>query len=211
MKSWLYNIEKKMRVSISIKDLKWDLQASSGKQRAEILVLAQYLRCVVLEQEGIDQSILDKTLDFTHEELIMQFEVIEHIRDQARSHLLMTIKKIHRSGDQLLYSSNKHIQNILCALELWMCTIGAGFIPEKREDISYIWLVLTGSHCYREQAISSMLKMRIGNLTGVPRDGKFDKLNASEWLSQCDFVPSPFDQRATDYYNRSTENEALYA
>lgn len=210
MKSWLYNIENKMRVSISVKDLKWDLQASSSKQRAEILVLAQYLRCVVLEQEGIDQSVLDKTLDFTREELIKQFEVIEHIRDQARSHLLMTIKKIHRSGDQLLYSNNKHIQNTLCALELWLCTIGAGFIPEKREDISYIWLVLTGSHCYHEQAISCMLKTQIGNLIGVPRAGKFDKLNASEWLSQCDFVPSPFDQRATDY-NMSTEIEALHA
>ena len=85
MKSWLYNIENKMRVSISVKDLKWDLQASNDMQRAEILVLAQYLRCVVLEQEGIDQSVLDKTLDFTRAELIKQFEVIEHIRDQART------------------------------------------------------------------------------------------------------------------------------
>lgn len=197
MQSWLYNIEKKILVSICIKDLKLDLEAASHRQRAEVLALAQHLRCEVLEQIGIDQDVLDNPLEFNRARLIQQFEMMERIWDQARHHLRIAIKNLHHDGRRLPGISLQHVQNTLCALELWMCTLGAGFVADKRHEVGHIWQILEASQGSLEQAISSMRQVEVHtvNLTGIPRAGMFHRIDTDEWLKRCNFIPSAFAHR----------------
>lgn len=196
MFSWLMKKEKNARVAMCTKEVKWELESLDRTQRAEILALAHYLRCEILQNAGIEQTVLDNPLEYTREYLTRQFETMEQIRDLARKELRISRRIMRRSGDSLPEFSVKHIHNILSALELWMCTVGAGIVPEKQHEVGYIWCVLAGSQDCLEQAISSIrsVETRTAHLTGAARDGMFGRISNDEWLRLCNFVPSAFRQ-----------------
>lgn len=198
MFSWLVKKEKNARIAMCTNEVKWEIEALDRQQRAEILALAQYLRFEILQSAGIGQNVLDNPLEYTRESLTRHFETMERIRDLTRKELRVTRKDVCRSGNTLPDLSAKYIQNILSALELWMCTVGAGIMPDKKQDVDYIWCVMAASQDCLEQAISSIRKVeaQTASLTGVPRDGMFGRISNDEWLRLCNFMPSAFRQHA---------------
>ena len=198
MFSWLVKKEKNARIAMCTKEVKWEIEALDRQERAEILALAQYLRFEILQSAGIEQTVLDNPLGYTRESLTRHFETMERIRDLARKELRVSRRVMRRSGDTLPDFSVKHIQNILSALELWMCTVGAGIVPDKKHEVDYIWCVMAGSQDCLEQAISSMRKVesQASSLSGVPHDGMFGRISNDEWLRLCNFMPSAFRRHA---------------
>lgn len=198
MFSWLVKKEKNARIAMCTKEVKWELEALDRHERAEILALAQYLRFEILQSAGIEHTVLDNPLEYTRESLTRHFETMERIRDLARKELRITSRDTRRSGDTLPGFSIKHIQNILSALELWMCTVGAGIVPNKKEEVDYIWCVMAGSQDCLEQAISSIreVEAQTASLSGVPRDDMFGRISNDEWLRLCNFMPSAFCRHA---------------
>ncbi|MFW2441114.1 MAG: hypothetical protein ACN4GR_17285, partial [Arenicellales bacterium] len=153
----------------------------------------------------------DNPLEFNREKLIHQFDLLEDIRHEVCSHLRMNLKTVSRCGDLPPSFSLSHIQHTLCAVELWQCTVGAGFIPEKKTVVGEIWSTLTKPQDCLEQAIITMRQAEIAaaKLTGISDNGSFAHASPGYWLTLYDYIPSAFNARSANH-PVGTDNETAY-
>jgi hypothetical protein len=195
MQAWLNNIENKVRVSVCINDLKQDLETASQRQRAEILVMAQYLRIHLLEQSGIRRTSMDNPLECPRPDITAQLHLIEQLRRQLRTNLRHVVRGRFSETDQMPVCSHRQTQNMACALELWFCTMGACFVPEKHYMLCDIWTTMANSrtclqHTDAIRQCARTLPIELSDFNCIGR-GAFN--SADEWLVYYDFIPSAFN------------------
>ena len=202
MLSWLKSKNDSARVYMCMKELMWDLESASPLRRARILILGQIVRATTFGLEPTMQDIFDRPFDYPRSDLIELYEGIEKIRNQANSQL-EHLKKISVSltGAELPEVVVSRSKDSSRGLEIWMCTLGAGVAPNRRDEVRQIWELLQSSIGAVPEAVESLLKddelmqQRSMQLTGHTNQTMWDDLSIDQIALACRFVPSIFTKR----------------
>ncbi|MCH7805951.1 MAG: hypothetical protein IH995_02245 [Proteobacteria bacterium] len=194
MVGWFAKKGQNSRVYMCVKELKWELEGGDSLKRATILALAQYFRFEIFDDCGISMDVIDRPLDYSREDLLRLYEILETVRNQNTFQIEQTKKTMIRFGMELPQFSIEHAKNTSRALEVWMCTLGAGITPDKRDDVRIVWSRLASSFDYIEEAILHIrqIEKKTAEMTGVSDAGMFSTLNSTDWVELCRFVPSVF-------------------
>lgn len=209
MQDWLNILDKKIRISICITDLKQDLDDADPTQRAEILALAQYLRSEILEPAGIWHACFEFPLDCDHGTITRHLEQVARTRNRIRESLRNSARSLQNARSDKIETSLRQSQNLICALELWYCTIGARLVPEKQKLVAEVWEQLVDSRVYLHHAIHAAYKGAVltEQLAGITVDRNPIRISENEWLRNCDFFPTGFNLRMRCYASVSQAHE----
>ena len=79
-------------------------------------------------------------------------------------------------------------------IEIWMCTVGAGIVPDRRDEVRQIWAMLSQGVSVAPEAMRRLEEIAklTENATGAKASGMFEELAPDQWLAAADFVPSAF-------------------
>jgi hypothetical protein len=192
MVGWLAKKAQNSRVYMCIKEVKWELETATPLKQATILALAQFIRGGMLEEVNVPHAMLDKPLDYSRRDLWSIYDVLETLRNHNTLQLDATIKNARRVGMELPQFSIDHAKATSRALEVWMATIGAGIVPDRRDDVRAIWTHLTGSYDHVGEAIIHLqnVEQRTSEMAGAPAEGMFAQIDPNDWREICRFVPS---------------------
>ncbi|MCH7777634.1 MAG: hypothetical protein IH878_14020 [Gemmatimonadetes bacterium] len=196
MLGWLAKKGESSRVYMCIKTVKWDLETGSAVKRATVLALAQLLRAEMLAQSGIPMDVLDRPLDYSRNDLLSFYDLLETARNQNTMQIEATKKNMRHLGMELPQFAVDHAKTTGQGLEVWMCTLGAGIVPERRDDVRTIWSYLAGSLDHVGEAISHLreVEQQTAAMTGIEDTGMFSVIDTNDWTEQCGFVPSVFSK-----------------
>lgn len=194
MLGWLLKKSQNSRVYMCIQEVKWDLEMANQLRRATILAIAQIVREEALESSDFPRDVLDRPLDYPRDYLMNLYEKMESIRNINTLELEQTKKNMRTFGMELPEFAVTHAKNAARGLEVWMCTVGAGITPDRRDDVREIWHYLSGSFDSVGEAISGLraTELKTAELTGVPEAGIFSDIEQDEWVEACHFVPASF-------------------
>lgn len=193
MLQWIGKKGEDARVYMCIKEIKGELGVADGVQRATILAIAQWLRQSMFDDNGM-ANVVDRPLDYSRSELMKFYGGLENIRNQSAVEMEHTKANMLRLGLELPQFAIDHAKNTARGLEIWMCTLGAGICPNRREDVREIWSYLTASLDHFAVAITNIreVERRTGEMTGA---GPIFNVTYSEWFGLCEYVPSMFKAR----------------
>jgi hypothetical protein len=189
MLSWPVRRGEDSRVYRCIKKMKRELQWANLVKRATILALAQGVR-VSPSAAGMADA-FDRPLDCSRETLFDLFRIVEAIRDQSSVALDTT-----QSSLQPAEMFAEHRNMATRGVEVWMCTLGAGIVPDSHEDVVLIWSYLASSFSNIEQAIRNLryIEKRMYEATGTS-DTMLPSMPDEEWKKLCAYVPSALRPR----------------
>lgn len=193
MFGWLAKKGEDSRVFMCIKEVKWDLESSSPIKKAMILALAQLFRNEMFEPMSVPKDIFDNPLEYSRSDLMEFYSVLENMRNQSRAQLDANKKNMKNFGMELPNFAIEHVNNSNRALEIWMCTLGAGISPDKRDDVRDIWGMVFGAKETLPEAINRLrdIERQTGEMTGQTV-GMFDEMDDQEWIDACNYIPSSF-------------------
>ncbi len=202
MLSWLKSKGENARVYMCTKELKWELESANALRRARILVLGQIVRATSFGTEPLIQDMLNRPLDYPRVDLVKLYEGIENIRNQSNAQLehlkKVTPRIMTMEMPQFVIDRAKDAAR---GLEIWLCTLGAGIVPDRRDEVREIWDLLQGSMNTAPDAVVSLMrddKQMQQGLTGIGSPGGetiWDDLSPEQVLAACTFVPSSFLKR----------------
>ena len=194
MAGWIAKKMQNSRVLMCIKEVKWELEAGDKMHRATILALTHFLREGMFDEDGFPEDMLDRPLDYSRDDLFQIYEGMENIRNGNTLQIEQTKKNMKNFGMNLPEFSIQHAKNMNKAIEVLMCTIGAGLTTDRRDDVRDIWKYLSGSREHIKQAIMGIkeFEVKTAEATGVPSEGMFANRPIEEWVVACEFVPSIF-------------------
>jgi hypothetical protein len=193
MLGWLAKRAENSRVYMCIKEAKWELEAATIVKRATILALAQLLRGQMVAHTDFPRDVLNRPLDYPRDQLLEVYKIFETIRNQNALSINATKESLRRVGLGLPQFSEDHAKNTGRGIEVWMCTVGAGICPDRREDVRSIWRYLSGATPQLGDAISQLreVEYKTMEMTGSSSDQMFG-LSDREWSDFCRFVPEAF-------------------
>lgn len=186
MRDWLIRKAQNSRINMCIKEVKWSLESSDLLHRATVLSMAQLFRDQALS-EAIPHAVLDSPFNRTREELMTYYVEVEDLRNLSAAKLSDTQRGFKRVGMELPQVAVDHAKSCNRGLEVWMCTIGAGVVPERRDDVQKIWMYLEGA--------AAQIPAAISHLRDVARrtdDAMFGRITDQAWTMACSFFPSAF-------------------
>jgi hypothetical protein len=186
LREWLLRKSQNSRVFMCIKELKWELESKDQLHRASVLAIAQLFRERALSAE-IPQRVLDVPFDCTRKELLTYYTGLEDLRNLASARLGDTQRNFKRLGLELPQYAVEHAKACNRGLEVWMCTIGAAVVPERRDDVERIWRHLRDAAALVPTAIA-----RLRDLERKIDDRMFDHVLDDVWIASCAFFPSAF-------------------
>lgn len=179
-----------------VKEVKWDIETADHSRRGMLLAIATALRLNALENSGIPRSVLDKPLDYSRTDLLRFYSAMEDIKNLNTLQIKQTQKNMERTGMELPNFSVEHAKLTGRGLEVWMCTVGAGIVTERRDDVREIWNMLVDSLANVETAIVELreFEQKTAMMTGIPSEGMFQDIDTDEWVEECRFFPSQFSK-----------------
>jgi len=192
MTLWLKRKSQDSRVYMCLKELRWDLEQSSGLRRAKVAAMAALLPTTMLTKLGHLDSTFDRPLDFPRDTLMDLYKILEDLRNTGKLQLKRTQRNMSQFGLELPEFAADHAIVSNRALEVWMATIGAGILPNRRDDAREVWSLLHGSRAFLDDAIASIqaTEKQTEEMSGQPSAGFSTVYTNSEWKELCEFVPS---------------------
>jgi hypothetical protein len=175
----------------SIKNLKWILERESAVGRAKVLAVAQLQRMTMFpESNPKSRTLLNNPFDLAAPDLM---SVFDGLADSVIS-FRMNGQRL-RQNQRAIFGTDipQFVLDHWTVFErgylVWMSTIGAGIIPNRRSDVRAIWTYLAGSKASAREAIAHLHEVgaRLGAEFGG--DNPFSGWNTEEWLKHCEFVP----------------------
>ena len=196
MVSWVNRKAAAAKAYMCIKSVKWNLDSCSSPDRARVLLLASILHTQSLADLWEDVEIFNRPLDFPINDLVQVYEGLESVRRAVQLQNERLTKSVLQHGLKMTPLSTQHYKLGVIALEAWMCTIGAGIVPGRRDDVRYIWQCLTRARCSLDVAIG-LCQANERWWTGMTGDPitVFVNQDTEELKSYCDFVPAQFQIR----------------
>ena len=196
MKNWLIKRLQNSRVYTCIKEVKWDLEESDNTRRAILLILAQLFRIELFEQGETVKSMINHPQRHNREDLTSLYWDLETIRNEGKAQLERTKRMGRGLGWDLPDFAIDHAKNTERGMEIWMSTIGAGIVPDKRSDVQEIWGYLSGSISSLDEAMSALRQMEdaTSTMTAMPHGLFFSNIDWSELSDICRFVPEEFER-----------------
>ena len=169
--------------------------------RAQILAISQLER-VRLESLGFPVGVLEQPFNFSRDKLYEIFDELNTVRINSLSYNKQYKKNLKRRmgryANQIISEirdENEQLTYPIRALELWMCTIAGGILPERREDIIGIWSQFRESLPQVGSAINQLI-LDSKNISFLfeedNNEWNYAKIDPDVWKNWCDFVPKPY-------------------
>jgi hypothetical protein len=198
MFDWIAKKSENYRVYMCIKEVKWDIEGSTNTRRAVLLALVQYIRNSMFEPMGVPKEIFDNPLGYTRSDLMGFYNILEDVRNQNRRELDATKKNMKNFGMELPSFSIEHANNTTRSLEVWMCTLGSGISPDKRDDVREIWKMLLDAKEAIPEAIKILrdVEKQTSEMTGQDVN-IFHNMGEEAWVQSCNYIPEYFSKRFT--------------
>jgi hypothetical protein len=186
MLGWLAKNGEDARVSMCVKEVKWDLEKSDSPRRAMLLLYAQIFRITTTDKnrnrDAIPLSYFDQQLGHSRAELVELYSGIENIRNgNIRQREQLQKSLIGGMPDYAIVNSKAANRGI----EIWMCTLGSATTPNTRNDVQAIWSMLSRALPYVPEAmqhIQEIMKLT-QTATGSEAPNVFDIITVPEWLA----------------------------
>lgn len=188
---WLADRALDGRIAMCAKELKWDVEQAPPLRRATILAIAQHIRTEfvgpMFPQECLDQPGL-----FGRAALGQYYWNLETVRNSALSQLAHLKRTMPNLGIALPAFSEQHMVNSNRALELWMCSIGAGINPKVLQDVLDTWVMLVKAGAQLDEAFVELARVEAltASLTGSNSTMEFSSLDRGAWRRECAYVPA---------------------
>jgi hypothetical protein len=211
MLEWLKAKGENSRVFACVKDVKFVLENADEVRRAVILALASFFRMTLLADDQHLLKLLDCPLDYGRDELMSVYRSLEDIRNQMIAEFEDVQRSVREDSAAIRRNfssigirttgptevpefSVKHAKNVQRSIEIWMCTLGAGIVPARRDDVRLIWRYLVGSISSLPVAIQELrlIESRTAEMTRMPDAKMFGDIKPEQWMEFCRYVPSSF-------------------
>lgn len=193
MFGWLAKKSENARIYMCVKDLKWNLEGSSGVDRAQLLAIAVVLGDQFFGEDTFPKRVADRPLDFPKDQLLRVYEVLEEVRNHNEMELSSTKKRLAQVGMTFPEGAEEHAKRTARALEVWMATVASGIVTERRDEVRSIWKLLHTSKPHLGEAFENIVdtEKQIMSFTGQD-DWLFTSLDRQQWRDMCSYVPSQF-------------------
>lgn len=201
MRSWLKRKIEDKTVSFLISELKLILEKMPLPARAQILAISQLER-VRMESLGFPVGVLEQPFNFSRDKLYEIFNELNALRVNSLSYNKKQIKNLKRRmgryANQIISEireENEQLTYPIRALELWMCTIAGGILPQRRADIISIWSLFRESLPQVGDAINELI-LDSKNTSAIFEEDinewDYAKIDPVIWKNWCNFVPKPY-------------------
>lgn len=195
MLGWLAKKGENARVYMCIKEVKWDLERADGLRRATLLLLAQFFRVGMTDERngGFNLSYFDRPLDHTRADLVALYTGLEHIRNNNNVQREQIERSLARFGGMPEFAVEQS-KNTNRGIEIWMCTVGSGIVPDRRDEVRQIWTMLSEGLPFVREAMRRLQEVakRTEDATGTKASQMFEALSPEQWIAAADFVPTAF-------------------
>jgi hypothetical protein len=187
MVGWLRKKGQDARVTMCVKEVKWELERGSLTKRATILALAQFLRPAFFGEGRLPDVAICHPLHHNQIDLRACYDILENNRNGQRRNTT-----ISRRNERALFGRDlqqfflDHTKAVERGTEVWMCTIGAGIVAGRRDDVRLIWAHLTTALDGVPDAIREL--RQVGERLGA--DDLFAEVDTTEWIGLCKFAPA---------------------
>ncbi len=124
----------------------------------------------------------------------MQFyELLETVLIQSTMQRQATQKGMKQFGVELPEYAVTHAKNVNRGLEVWMCTLGAGISPSKRDDVRSIWRMMNDAKGDVPEAIDGLraVESQTSAMTGQDTS-MFGSMDTADWIESCYYIPASF-------------------
>lgn len=206
MLGWLAKKGQQSRVYMCIKEVKWDLESADAVRRAMIVAMATIIRVDVIEGSGLPQEVLNRPLDYSRDDLMRFYVQLEDIRNANNLQIQNVQKMMRRFGTELPDFAIEHAKLTGRALEVWMCTIGAGIAVDRR-DLAPSGFLKTESERRIRKAPGDRTKDSRNDCRNRPEDVRFDR--RSKLAGRMPVCPLNFHERASSLAGRTRIPPAL--
>lgn len=173
-----------------IKEVKWTLETTNPLKRASILALSQVLRITMFTEQ---QDLLNRPFDYSRDELMQFYCALEILRNQSTVDETALQNYMLELGVELPNFTLNHFEISKRALEIWMCTLGAGILPGRRDEVRAIWGYLISATSSLQMAFSQLKNTErlMGEMSGSDIE-MFSGIEETEWGEACKYIPEIF-------------------
>lgn len=193
MFGWLNKKAEHARVSMCIKELKWSLESYSDLKVMKIWATAALLKNEMFGSDSLSEGVLNQPFDYPRNELMQLYSGMEDIRNNNEIQFKQLQKGMQRFEIEIPDFAKEQVEITRRATELWMVTIGAGVVPEKRDEVRKIWSLINDSKGSLSEAIEDLRRVELltAEVTGFGDSGPhyFNEINTETWISICEFRP----------------------
>lgn len=190
--SWLIDKLQSGRVSMTVKELKLDIDSADDTRRAKILLKAHEARIKIIESSGIQRDVLANPQNYPRSTLmniVHQLEDVILLGERQLKGAVSHFKAI-TGGDCALTSAEYLLMRR--GLQVWIATLGAR--EEHTSDLTDIWDKLRNSRYKLEPVYNEIVSLE--KLTaGMSEPGLIGPLN--EYIEICSFVPPKYNEPET--------------
>ena len=192
---WLTKKLQNSRVHMTIKEVKWDLESGGELRQAKLLALSSVLGNEFFEECDIPYDVVNRPLDYSRSDLMRFYEALEDIKIGMTQQLDGLKKMSSQVGMQFPKFAQDHAEDTRRALEIWMSTVGAGIVVDRRDDVRDIWKLLRQSKLSLDIVMDDILAVekKTAEMTGQ-ESFTFALISREDWKHYCDFVPSQFSK-----------------
>jgi hypothetical protein len=162
-----------------------------------ILALAQHFRGLLSQDSDFPTALIDRPFDFSRSDAMQYYEILENVRNNNTLQLDATRKNMRRVVDmELPQFMVDHTKMVGRSVEVWMCTLGAGVAPDRRDDVRAIWSYLADAVDNLPQALARFkaIAEQVTTVTGEDTSNMFqlDLDDIETWRSLCRYTPAAF-------------------
>ena len=188
----------KSKIFMCIKDVKWTLESMPPSDRAYILAMATFTRIKMIQptlsELNLPEDILHQPIKNTESNLYTLYNVLEKLRNSSSFQRTQTEKNLKNLGMPMPEYAKGHAIASERALEVWMCTIGLGITPNKKNDVIEIWKLLINTVDLIDDSIERIYEFldKTAEDTGAMDTNTvelFTSLDKKTWKEESYFTP----------------------
>jgi hypothetical protein len=161
MFKWISQAGEDARVKMCVKSVLWELEMAGMKKRAKILLLAQTNRFQWTSSGAVDLRVLENPLAFPRADMWMVYETLEAARNRLTAQAENIKRQLKAVGMPIPPSSEADMKDSVTAIEIWMCVVGMGIVPQARESVWKIWTVMLAAAEHIPDALAAVEALHV--------------------------------------------------
>lgn len=190
MLSWLAKKGENARVHMCTKEVLWDLEKMSGPIRARVRInTALWLRH--LAHSGLDLSAVHDPLNVPRAVLVEKYNLLEDMRNEGKLQNEHVERQRRRLGMPAVPPEEDEGHVMLRSIEMLMISLGAGIVPDRRDDVLAAWRLLASISVLDVGMATQRLLLveKMGETLGSPGGAWGARLTGDELAELAGFLP----------------------
>ena len=195
MFGWLKKKGQDSRVQMCIKEVRLALEMMDSVKRAKVLAIASLLRNEFFSTGQFPKGVVDRPLEYSREDLMRVYYALEDIRNGQKIEMARIKQLVGKSGMEYPAFAEELWKMCVRGFEVWMATVGAGIVADRRDDVREIWKLLIQSKPLLDKAMNAIVATEQEIIASLGQEGEmFSNCTREEWKVACDFLPSEFSK-----------------